>query len=192
MQKWIDSIINKGKALLYREGSCDKTIHNDCKVLNSLHEYILTITDEAKKYNNGWIPVAGRKPTSEEYSENDGRFLVYDGISVYESCFDVIKNEFRSRSSHTVIHYWQSLPNKPQDATRYFCTEDLWLPLYDENESMTDDFLRVPAGSIWAHKHNNISSSDCRLEYLAGTACAFGYIDVSIATLSNYFRTIQH
>lgn len=41
----------------------------------------------------GWIRVSERMPTREEYSKNNGRFIVTDGNRVYQSLFDIYEKK---------------------------------------------------------------------------------------------------
>ena len=74
--------------------------------------------------NNGWIPCSERLPSKEEYSKNDGRFIVTDGNRCYQSVFDIYSQKFRTSIFTTFGSYkyeedkcviaWMPLPEPYQ------------------------------------------------------------------------------
>lgn len=46
-----------------------------------------------KQLNGGWIPVSERLPNKREFQKNNGRFIVTDGMKVYQSLFDIYDNK---------------------------------------------------------------------------------------------------
>lgn len=90
-------------------------------------------TEETKVFkesavNGGWIYCSERMPTSDEYIQNDGRFIVTDGMRVYQRHFDsykynmfiepMVSNTFNDLLDYSVIA-WQPLPEKPEQEERH-------------------------------------------------------------------------
>lgn len=85
------------------------------KALNYDREQYQKGYEDGRK-DNEWIPVSERLPSSEEYIENNGLFIVSDGNRSYSEWFDIYdKQKFgeptmnRFRIDYCVIA-WKPLP----------------------------------------------------------------------------------
>ena len=73
---------------------------------------------------DGWIPVAERLPTKEEYLKDDGRFILDDGNRRYQGLFDIYDSKFKFSKHISGIKYelfedksviaWRPLPEPYQ------------------------------------------------------------------------------
>ena len=73
---------------------------------------------------------------------------------------------------------------------KYECIKEFELPMYDENESPTDDYHTVHTGSIYEYEEGYEGESDIRL-YLEYGDDDFSYIDITLEHLVEYFKRIQ-
>jgi len=73
---------------------------------------------------------------------------------------------------------------------KYECIKEFELPMYDEDESPTDDYHTVHKGSIYEYTEGYIGESDIRM-YLEDGDDDFGYIDITYKDLEEYFRMIN-
>lgn len=55
---------------------------------DGVSESIGIVNRVEQEYNDGWIPVSKRLPNKDEYTKNDGRFIVTDGNRVYQSIYN--------------------------------------------------------------------------------------------------------
>lgn len=89
-----------------------------CKGFNDgIHTALKIVQEEAK--TGGWIYCSERMPTRDECIQNDGRFIVTDGMRVYHRHFDIyrynmfvepmVSNTFNDLLDYSVIA-WQPLP----------------------------------------------------------------------------------
>lgn len=76
-------------------------------------EYLLEHSEILK---NRWVPCSERLPNKDEYTKNDGRFIVTDGNRVYQGLFDIYRGIFVKDYFGNVpvedecVIAWQSLP----------------------------------------------------------------------------------
>lgn len=69
-------------------------IQSDWEDGEEYNAFTLALESLEKQLNNRWMPVGERLPTREEYNENNGRFIVTDGMRRYQSLFDVYETKF--------------------------------------------------------------------------------------------------
>lgn len=89
---------------------------------DAFNEAIKIIEQAAAEYNNGWIPVSERLPTTEEYQRGNGRFLVTDGNRTYEAEFDIYESHTFGKSrmatdwfvTDKCVTHWQNEPLPPE------------------------------------------------------------------------------
>lgn len=200
MKRFVDLIISKGQSLLRRDTLC-KQARDRCKEETScancaVRELMYIITQESRKYNNGWIPIRRRLPSEAECTAYENRFLVHNGVRTYEAIFNCKSRKFGILSMNVTFYpdikvtHWQLLPLKPETSDKYICTSQLSVAKYDEDDQPTDELGTVPPGSVWEYEHNSISESDFRLNWVGGADCEFTYLDVSEATLCDYFAIL--
>lgn len=161
MKILVDSIIGKGKSLLHGETLCEQA-RDRCKEETScahcgVRQLMYIITQESRKYNNGWIPIQRRLPSEAECIAYQNRFLVNDGVRTYEAIFDSNHRKFGIFSMNgtfypnTKVTHWQSLPPKPETSDKYICTSQLSIAKCDENDP-TYQLGHVPVGSVWEYQ----------------------------------------
>lgn len=72
---------------------------------------------------------------------------------------------------------------------KYKCIKEFYVPKYDENDSLTDEYITIHKGSIYEYTQGYIGESDIRL-YLEDGDDDCGYLDITYKRLNEYFERI--
>ena len=69
---------------------------------------------------------------------------------------------------------------------KYKCIKECELPVYDEFEEPTDEYVTIHVGSIYEYSEGYTGNSDIRM-YLEEGDDDFGFIDITYEMLENLF-----
>lgn len=69
---------------------------------------------------------------------------------------------------------------------KYKCIKEFYVPKYDENDIVTDEYITIHKGSIYEYTVVYIGESDIQLYLEDGD----GYLDISYETLEKCFKRI--
>ena len=118
MQRVIEKILERLRGKRYL--NCYEPVNIGYN--KAIKDAIEVIQEEAK--TGSWVYCSERMPTSDEYIQNDGRFIVTDGMRVYQRHFDPYKyNMFIepmvSNTLNDLLDYsavaWQPMPAPPKE-----------------------------------------------------------------------------
>ncbi len=72
---------------------------------------------------------------------------------------------------------------------KYKCIKEFYVPKYDENDTPTDEYVKIHKGSIYEYTEGYVGESDIRL-YLEDEDGDCSYLDITYKRLNEYFERI--